>query len=68
MRSLKWILPLVLCLVVGVAAEAAKKPKLKAKDLLLPGGYPEISEQDRSLTEADGAPAVILLKAHEYDW
>ncbi len=71
------ILPVLLILLVSiVAAEAAKKKtkgdgELKGRDLLISRGYPEITDEQRALTDvefAKGAPAVVLLQAQEYFW
>jgi hypothetical protein len=65
------ILLVVILLVLVSPTLAAAKDKVKARDLMLPRGFPDLTEEQLALTEvpyAKGAPAVVLLEAQEYEW
>jgi hypothetical protein len=70
MSHTRW-LPFLLILTVLVLPAHAAKDKVKARDMMLPRGWPEVTAEQLALTEvpyAKGAPAVVLLEAQEYDW
>jgi hypothetical protein len=71
MLKSRWITILIVAVSVTCQAQAAKGEKVNPRKLMLAGGYPAISEEHAALTEvpyAEGAPAVVLLEAVEYDW
>lgn len=71
MSRTRWLPFLLILVVLVLPAQAAGKDKVKPRDLLLPRGFPDITEEQLALTEvayAKGAPAVVLLESQEYDW
>lgn len=72
-RAAQAALAAALCLAPALApaAFAAKDGKLKAKDMLLQRGWPEITAEEKALQEvefAKGAPAVRILEYREHEW
>ena len=71
MSHTRWLPFLLILAVLVLPAQAAGKDKVKARDLMLPRGFPDVTDEQLALTEvpyAKGAPAVVLMEAKQYEW